>query len=234
MKFLDIASLDPINTALVFENPECRVVGRIETYSCKLAGVDKKLYKHLESQWNSDLSESVSPDHNHSLHDIISPFGPMDQPSSRRMLFNLIATLNASYPDYDFSDVKPDQFTKHQSVPMVCNYINNTLFNLGHAYIINNLALWKVIDEIIELDECSVYSFNPDNDSDPNAEDGAIWSFNFFFYNKKLKRILFFAVKCLSINAPLQDEEPLDTFSDSGSDVIGMSYEEYVMGDIEM
>ncbi|CAB4398133.1 unnamed protein product [Rhizophagus irregularis] len=209
MKFLDIASLDPINTALVFENPECRVVGRIETYSCKLAGVDKKLYKHLESQWNSDLSESVSPDHNHSLHDIISPFGPMDQPSSRRMLFNLIATLNASYPDYDFSDVKPDQFTKHQSVPMV-------------------------IDEIIELDECSVYSFNPDNDSDPNAEDGAIWSFNFFFYNKKLKRILFFAVKCLSINAPLQDEEPLDTFSDSGSDVIGMSYEEYVMGDIEM
>jgi hypothetical protein len=58
---------------------------------------------------------------------------------------------------------------------MVCNYINNTLFNLGHAYIINNLALWKVIDDIIELDECSVYSFNPDNDSDPNAEDGAMY-----------------------------------------------------------
>lgn len=105
MKFLDIASLDPINTALVFENPECRVVGRIETYSCKLAGVDKKLYKHLESQWNSDLSESISPDQTHSLQNIISPFGPMDQPSSRRMLFNLIATLNASYPDYDFSFV---------------------------------------------------------------------------------------------------------------------------------
>jgi len=233
MKFLDIASLDPINTALVFENPECRIVGRIETYSCKLAGVDKKLYKHLESQWNSDFSESVSPDQ-HSLHNIISPFGPMNQQSSRRMLFNLIATLNASYPDYDFSDVKPDQFTKQPSVPMVCNYINNTLFNLGHAYIVNDLNLWQVIDDIIELDECSVYSFNPDNDSDPNAEDGAIWSFNFFFYNKKLKRILFFAVRCLSINAPLQEEELLDTFSDSGSDVIGMSYEEYVMGDIEM
>jgi len=143
-------------------------------FTGKLAGVDKKLYKHLEGQWNSDSSESVSPDHNHSLHDIISPFGPMNQPSSRRMLFNLIATLNASYPDYDFSDVKPDQFTKHQSAAMVCNYINNTLFNLGHAHIINNLALWKVIEDIIELDECSVYSFNPDNDSDPNAEDGAI------------------------------------------------------------
>jgi hypothetical protein len=158
----------------------------------------------------------------------------MDQPSSRRMLFNLIATLNASYPDYDFSDVKPDQFTKQPSVPMACNFINNTLFNLGRAYIVNDLNLWQVIDDIIELDECSVYSFNPDNDSDPNAEDGAIWSFNFFYYNKKLKRILFFAVRCLSINAPLQEEEPMETFSDSGSDVIGMSYEEYVMGDIEM
>ncbi|CAG8650542.1 1725_t:CDS:2 [Acaulospora morrowiae] len=207
MKFLDIASLDPINTALVFENPECRVVGRIETYSCKLAGVDKKLYKHLESRWNADVSQSlsVSPDQ-HSFYNIVSPFGSMDQPSSRRTLFNLIATLNASYPDYDFSDVKPDQFTKQPSVPMVCNYINNTLFNLGHSYIVNDLNLWQVIDDIVELNECSVYSFNPDNDSDPNAEDGAI------------------------INAPLQEDEPMD----SEGDLNAMSYEEYVMGDIEI
>jgi hypothetical protein len=58
---------------------------------------------------------------------------------------------------------------------MVCNYINSTLFNLGHAYIVNDLNLWQVIDDIIELDECSVYSFNPEIDSDPNAEDGALY-----------------------------------------------------------
>ncbi|CAG8432728.1 7055_t:CDS:2 [Diversispora eburnea] len=225
MKFLDIASLDPINTALIFENPECRVVGRIETYSCKLAGVDKKLYKNLENRWNSkniSESQSVSPEQQHSFNNIISPFGSLEQPSSRRTLFNLIATLNASYPDYDFSDVKPDQFTKQPSVPMVCNYINNTLFNLGRSYIVNDLNLWQVIDDIIDLNECNVYSFNPDIDSDPNAEDGAI--------NKKLKRIVFFTVRCLSINAPLQEDEPLD----SESEVNAMSYEEYVMGDIEM
>ncbi|CAG8451769.1 13498_t:CDS:2 [Cetraspora pellucida] len=233
MKFLDISSLDSINTALVFENPECRVIGRIETYSCKLAGVDKKLYKNLEGRWTAELtqSQSVSPDQ-HSFYNIISPFGPMDQPSSRKTLFNLIATLNASYPDYDFSDVKPDQFTKQPSVPMVCNYINNTLFNLGRAYIVNDLNLWQIVDDIIELDECNVYSFNPDIDSDPNAEDGAMY-----------------------------EDEPLDSFSDSESDINcgikamqndannannvngalqvtnsngAMSYEEYVMGDIEM
>ncbi|RHZ79416.1 hypothetical protein Glove_146g67 [Diversispora epigaea] len=233
MKFLDIASLDPINTALIFENPECRVVGRIETYSCKLAGVDKKLYKHLENRWNSkniSESQSVSPEQQHSFNNIVSPFGSLEQPSSRRTLFNLIATLNASYPDYDFSDVKPDQFTKQPSVPMVCNYINNTLFNLGRSYIVNDLNLWQVIDDIIDLNECNVYSFNPDIDSDPNAEDGAIWSFNFFINNKKLKRIVFFTVRCLSINAPLQEDEPLD----SESEINAMSYEEYVMGDIEM
>ncbi|CAG8608428.1 40988_t:CDS:2 [Gigaspora margarita] len=191
MKFLDISPLDSINTSLVFENPECRVIGRIETYS-----FDKKLYKNLEGRWNAEItqSQSVSPDQ-HNFHNIISPFGPMDQPSSRRTLFNLIATLNASYPDYDFSDVKPDQFTKQPSVPMVCNYINNTLFNLGRAYIVNDLNLWQIVDDIIELDECNVYSFNPDADSDPNAEDGAI------------------------INAPLQEDEPLDSFSGSESDI---------------
>jgi hypothetical protein len=75
---------------------------------------------------------------------------------------------------------------------MVCNYINNTLFNLGHAYIVNDLNLWQVIDDIIELDECSVYSFNPDNDSDPNAEDGAMYVIVIFFSYRFLSCIIFF------------------------------------------
>jgi hypothetical protein len=31
------------------------------------------------------------------------------------------------------------------------------------------------------LDECSVYSFNPEIDSDPNAEDGALYVIWYFF-----------------------------------------------------
>ena len=72
------------------------------------------------------------------------------------------------------SDVKPEQFTKHPSLSHVCNYVNNTLFNLGHGWIVTNLNLWQVIDDIIELDECDVYSYNPDMDSDPNIEEGAM------------------------------------------------------------
>ncbi|CAG8633049.1 1917_t:CDS:2 [Ambispora gerdemannii] len=236
MKFLEVATLDHINSALVFDTPECKVFGRIEPYSCKVAGADKKLYKYLESRYNeeiSNFSSSISPEN--SLNDIISPFGPMNQPSTRRTLFNLIATLNASYPDYDFSDVRPEQFIKQPSISNVCNYINNTLFNLQHGWIVTDLNLWKIVDDIIDLEECDVYSFDPDMDSDPNTEEGAIWSFNFFFYNKKMKRILFFTVRGLSVNAPLQEDESLSD-SSSDSEIIGraMPYEEYVMGDIEM
>ncbi|KAL8136611.1 hypothetical protein V2J09_002612 [Rumex salicifolius] len=49
--------------------------------------------------------------------------------------------------------------------------------------------LYRALDEVIDLPECEMYSDNPDCDVDPFLEKGAIWSFNFFFYNKKLKRI---------------------------------------------
>ena len=40
-----------------------------------------------------------------------------------------------------------------------------------------------------------VFSYNPDLDSDPYGEEGSLWSFNYFFYNKKMKRILFFTCR---------------------------------------
>jgi hypothetical protein len=35
-------------------------------------------------------------------------------------------------------------------------------------------------------------SYKSDLESDPFGEKGSVWSFNYFFYNKKLKRILYF------------------------------------------
>src|SRR5690349_3283267 len=64
----------------------------------KLAGADKKLYKYLEHRYQDELNHSPN-----SIHLHMSPFGPMTLPACRRTLCHLIATLNASYPDYDFS-----------------------------------------------------------------------------------------------------------------------------------
>ncbi|KAK2119443.1 RNA polymerase III-inhibiting protein maf1 [Saguinus oedipus] len=51
--------------------------------------------------------------------------------------------------------------------------------------------------EEICLAECDIYSYNPDLDSDPFREDGSLWSFN-YFYNKRLKRIVFFSCRPIS------------------------------------
>jgi hypothetical protein len=103
----------------------------------KSAGADKKLFKQLESKYSFDISSSsFSPDDRH-LNNVVSPFGPLDQAASRKTLFYLLATLNAAFPDYDFSEVRPDQFSKQISTQMVINSVNTTLFNLGNDVIVN-------------------------------------------------------------------------------------------------
>jgi hypothetical protein len=58
--------------------------------------------------------------------------------------------------------------------------------------------LWVTLNEEINLQECDIYSYNPDLTSDPFGEDGSLWSFNYFFFNKKLKRIVLFTCRGLS------------------------------------
>merc|ERR1711994_742566 len=59
-------------------------------------------------------------------------------------------------------------------------------------------SLWSTLTEEIVLPECDIYSYNPDYLSDPFGEAGSLWSFNYFFYNRKLKRIVFFTCRGLS------------------------------------
>lgn len=58
-------------------------------------------------------------------------------------------------------------------------------------------SMWSAIDDEISLENCDIYSYNPDLVSDPFGEDGCLWSFNYFFYNKKLKRIVFFTCRAI-------------------------------------
>ncbi|GKV42944.1 hypothetical protein SLEP1_g50292 [Rubroshorea leprosula] len=59
-------------------------------------------------------------------------------------------------------------------------------------------TVYKALDEVVKLSDCEIYSYNPDYDADPFLENGAIWSFSFFFYNRKLKRVVGFHFCCLS------------------------------------
>lgn len=106
---------------------------------------------------------------------------------------------SAFHPDYDFSDAKSHEFSKEPSLQWVMNAVDSNLSaTAGDHYRTLRTALWAAIDDEISLNECDIYSYNPDFASDPFGEDGCLWSFNYFFYNKKLKRIVFFP--CRAIN----------------------------------
>ena len=58
--------------------------------------------------------------------------------------------------------------------------------------------MWGVIDKEMDLQCCSIYCYLPEEDPF-DGEDGAIWSFNYFFFNKDRKRVCYLYLRGLSI-----------------------------------
>jgi hypothetical protein len=227
MKFLPLRDFDDVTSALNFDTPDCHVIGGCDLYTTKAAGSDKKLYRNiensLESQYESllRLSESVSPPQSSGPSPLNlarpSPFGPLSQISSRRTFAYLIATLNASHPDYDFSHIlRPADFRKERSLKTVINTIDSTLYNLRPSsgmtlqvpsqtsYTTTASApptsqawgpqMWSMIDKEMTLKECTVYCWAPP-DEPFDGEEASIWSLNYFFFNKERKRVTYIYVR---------------------------------------
>ena len=144
MKLLESSRFEALNSGLTFDTVDTSIVARIESYSCKMVGSDKALYK----RWNGSGEGARSPH----AYEALSPPGqgffgspppplPMTNTSwssededgyhygtsglssgngsgvlcdviSRKTLFHLISTLNAAFPDYDFSTANSSEFSK--------------------------------------------------------------------------------------------------------------------------
>ena len=232
MKLLENAQLEALSSALSVETGDCRIDGRLESYSCKMAGNDKRLFKtisHEPGMAPNDLQAlsppqgmlAHSPSRQYSRSQSDDGDGPLCDTISTKTLFYLISTLNASFnPDYDFSNAKGEDFSKEPSLTWVANAIDSQLFaTAGEAFGALKQQFWAALDEEISLKDCDIYSYNPDLSSDPYGEEGSIWSFNYFFYNKKLKRIVFFTCRAASGGGPPGVD------SGMGSD-IGMEFED--------
>lgn len=151
-----------------------------------------------------------------------SPFGSLAAVSARRTYAYLIATLNASHPDYDFSAVlRPSDFKRERSLRAVMNNVDSMLSNLrpkpqhipasspipqsiGQN---NNMpqwgpGMWRLIDQQMSLKECSIYRYSPD-DFDPFEDDeaGSLWSIHYFFFHREKKRVCYFYLRGVSILA---------------------------------
>ena len=235
-----------MTSALNFTTPDLYILGGCDLYTTKAAGADKKLYKHiendLEAQYASNVqfSRNLSPPQQDAMADSLnlerkSPFGNLGAVSARRTYAYLIATLNASHPDYDFSMVlRPADFKREKSLRKVINDFDSTLYNLrprpastfvpksvlqqGAACPPNSQpqwgpGMWRLIDQQMCLRECTMYRYTPE-EFDPFEDDeaGHIWSINYFFFNRLRKRVCYLYLQGISILARQSGvETPLRT-----------------------
>ncbi|KAL2948207.1 hypothetical protein AAZX31_20G112700 [Glycine max] len=178
MKFLECSALDRLNDFLGNLNlGERTIKGCLEAYSCKHAGSDKKLSISLETEILDYLGKSSDTD--------------------------------SSSPDQTFltrtSAVKAHQFFTEESRDSFKQIFDTYMHEaskewaetVGGASLLD--TLFKALDEVVKLVDCDIYGYVPDFEADPLLESGGtIWSFNFLFYNRKLKRIVSFRFSCFS------------------------------------
>jgi len=162
------------------------------------------------------LNPALSPPCPHDLSIRANPFG--ESKTETQKFIDLIALLNLSYPDYDFSGLKMEDFSREIYKQRLMNSINLSLREAFNGEQLNQL--WKVVDHIISIVDSEIYMYHPDrNQLDPTGDplslsNGKIWTWNYFFYNKKLKRVLFFT--CCARNKSMYYQS--DTMSDDDSD----------------
>lgn len=163
-----------------------------------------------------------------------SPLGDFHDSSTQRLMTDLILTLNASFPDYDFSNIRPSHFAKLPSQNIAINRTNEKLAELttigkqGQNFL---SQLWNAINDVIGMNESEVYSYVPpqrDDDDDPlgfltQTLDGAdtdkivpLWTLNFFFVNKSMKRIVLFTCVQTMRNNDVNDSMDDDVLVDDG------------------
>lgn len=168
----------------------------------KAAGADKKLLKKLGERFGSpalgeshdelvvsatggaDILLGSSPPTlaaagGESASDRLSlPLSTINMGSfSLKLLYYLISTMNLIFPDYDFSDLKPEAFTGHSQLTTVISAVNTTLFNAGvskNAVTFGDFsrALWERIDGAIGLADSEIYSYSVATDEE---EESPFW-----------------------------------------------------------
>jgi hypothetical protein len=150
MKYLEYQQLEHISNFLTEREMGGRILnGRIEAFSCKRAGEDKKLSKVLEAK----MMESLQADEDEipTMRSRSSSLGDLSEVSTRRLLIDLISTLNASFPDYDFSNAKTEDFVPQSSLTYVLQRVNSYLAEIT----VNNPSfldeMWRTVDEVSVL-----------------------------------------------------------------------------------
>ncbi|KAF3933448.1 hypothetical protein ABW19_dt0204207 [Dactylella cylindrospora] len=222
MKFLQLSGIDAVNRELNFTTNDCRVFGGCDLYTTKVTDSDKRLLRSItgmiETRFEADarLSASLSPPSDPTeIFSRSSPFGPLDQRSSRKIYSYLLATLNASHPDHEFSStVRPDHFSKERCLISAMDRFNTALFNLGKVI----PQLWESIDKEMDLKDCAIYVYEPDSLEDPYAAEGLLWRMMYFFHNRHKKRVCYLYLRAISKSSHFQNSRTMGTWREEADE----------------
>ncbi|KAL5629758.1 hypothetical protein BROUX41_001364 [Berkeleyomyces rouxiae] len=223
MKYLPLSGFDTVTSALNFNTPDCNVTGGCDLYTTKTTGSDKKLYKTIDRDLSSHQEEllrlgaSLSPPEsdaiissspNLAMINHTSAFGPLSDVSSRKTFTHLIATLNASHPHYDFSNIlRPTDFHREKNLRRVINEVTSLLQSVRPSHDPSSLSpmspswgtqCWSLIDKEMRLEECTVFSYQPDADLF-EEDDHPLYSAHYFFFNRTLKRVAYLYVRIVPV-----------------------------------
>jgi hypothetical protein len=103
MKYVEDQKLGTLTNWLTGREMGDRILrARIETFACNKTGEDKRLNKQLDQ-----------------CADVSTNFGSLSDSSVRKILIDLICTMNASFPDHDFSAISADSFLKEKGYSQV-------------------------------------------------------------------------------------------------------------------
>ena len=157
-----------------------------------------------------------------------SPIGPLTDAGSRKTLIYLILTLNHVFPDDDFSALRSHHFSKQEGLS-ACRVAVAALL-LEPARLFGAAAqapeldtLWARLEEVIQPSECDVYSYKADTEGDPFNDSASLWSFCYFFFNRKLKRIVCFT--CLASSKRAGGDAERGDDDDEDGDFFAMEYD---------
>ncbi|VDD83244.1 unnamed protein product [Mesocestoides corti] len=174
--------------------------------------ISRSSYQMSSSQAEAD--DNVSSRNRSRTSSSCSEEGSLNSPTKASQLsitakefFCLMSTLNLSFNSaYDFLTAESDEFCLEPELraSIVKHYISRLCSIYVDKYELLAPKLWLAINEAIVPHKCVIYSYRPNHASDPYSS-GCLASFNYFFCNRDLKRILFFSLRVLN-ESPAEEQ----------------------------
>lgn len=146
-----------------------------------------------------------------------SPLGSMAEPSTRKLLAQLISTLNQSFIDYDFSGATPEDFNWVSADDASLQINMNVLAPVEKEHSEFKQLFWNTLDEFIDVAACDIYRYEPKIEMEDVFTKGKLFSCNFFFINRRKRKLVFFAGAAVSVlhsTTSADRYHPLDSMLD--------------------